>query len=248
MAAMIWHLCVLCQKGTHESLKCPANSKNVNEISEIYTRAINLLQHFHAADKLAKNFQPMIVSFLSTLPDPGKKFHGKKAKWHSSCKSLVTETKLITATTSKRKSTESAVPAPVEKKITRSQTPKFDPNTCFVPGCRLETTEDETLHEVMSTELDERFRWYASYMNDTELLMKLSSGDLIALEAKYHSSCALMYRNRVRSKLRQAKPTTITETMQKYENQALLKLVNDLEFHRYDTNAAPFILTDLANM
>ena len=50
---------------------------------------------------------------------------------------------------------------------------KFDPNTCFVPGCCVGTTEDEPLHEVMSKELDERFRYYATYMNDTELLTKL---------------------------------------------------------------------------
>ena len=78
MASMTWHLCFLCQKVTHESFKYPANSNNFNEISEIYTRAINLLQHFHAADKLAKNFQPTIISFLLTLPDPGKTFHEKE--------------------------------------------------------------------------------------------------------------------------------------------------------------------------
>ena len=97
---------------------------------------------------------------------------------------------------------------------------KFDPNTCFVPGCCVGTTEDEPLHEGMSKELDERFRYYASYMNDTELLTKLVAGDLIALEAKYHTSSALMYRNRVRSKLRQEKPVSVAERIQKFEHQA----------------------------
>lgn len=62
-------------------------------------------------------------------------------------------------------------------------------------------TEEKPLHEVMSQELDARFRLYATYMNDTELLTKLVRGDLIALEVKYCNHCTLMYCNGVRSKL-----------------------------------------------
>ena len=190
---MIWSLCALCQEPTGESLKCPATSKDVAGIAKVYTDTASLLKRFQEADKLPTKFHPRLTEFLSTSSDPGKTFNDESAKWHSSCKSHITETKLTKLTKCKRKSTETAVPAPIEKKTTRSQTVKFDQNTCFVPGCCTETTEDEPLHEVMSKELDERFRWYASYMNDTELLTKLVAGDLIALEAKYHSSCALMY-------------------------------------------------------
>ena len=244
---MIWSLCALCQEPTGESLKCPATSKDATGIAKIYTDTADLLKRFQEADKLPTKFHSRLIAFISTSNDPGKTFNEENAKWHSSCKNCITKTKLQKLTTSKRKSTETAAPVPIEKKVTRSQTVKFDQNTCFVPGCCSETTEDEPLHEVMSKELDERFRWYASYMNDTELLTKLVAGDLIALEAKYHSSCALMYRNRVRSKLRQSKPTTVAQTIQKFEHQALLKLVSALEVHRYDTGAAPFILTELVS-
>ena len=36
-------------------------------------------------------------------------------------------------------------------------------------------------------------------MSDRELLVKISGGDLIALEAKYHLSCLTIYRNRYRT-------------------------------------------------
>ena len=49
----------------------------------------------------------------------------------------------------------------------------------------------------------------------------------------------------MRSKIRQSKPATTTEKIQKLENQALLRLVSELEVHRYDTDAAPFIMTEL---
>ena len=73
----------------------------------------------------------------------------------------------------------------------------------------------------MSAELDARFRWYATYMNDTELLIKLVGGDLIALDVKYHNHCALMCRNRVRHKLRKNNPT-MSQNIQKYEHQSFL--------------------------
>ena len=108
---------------------------------------------------------------MSTAPDAGKTFLEKKVSWHGYCKSLITEGKL-NKLNSKRKNEETPDPAPVQRKTTRSQIPKFDPNTCFVPGCSIETSKDEPLHEVMSKELDERFRNYASIMNDSELLTK----------------------------------------------------------------------------
>ena len=243
--SLTWNLCVLCQEDTPESLKCPANSKNVSNIADVYTNTAGLLKRFIDAGKIPSNFHRRLISFMSTAPDAGKTFLEKKVSWHSYCKSLITESKLKSS--SKRKSEETPEPAPVQRKTTRSQIPKFDPNTCFVPGCSIETSEDEQLHEVMSKELDERFRNYASIMNDSELLTKLVAGDLIALEAKYHSNCVLMYRNRVRSKIRQSKPSTTAEKMQKLEHQALLKLVSELEVYRYDTDASPFIMTELVD-
>ena len=109
----------------------------------------------------------------------------------------------------------------------------------------METSEEEPLHEVMSEELDERFRQYATFLCDAELLSKLAGGDLIALEAKYHSSCAVMYRNRVRSKLREQN-TPPSENIRNYEETAFFHLVSEIDVCRYDKDAPTFTLSNLA--
>ena len=91
---------------------------------------------------------------------------------------------------------------------------------------------------------DERFRQYAIFLCDTELLSKLAGGDLIALEAKYHSNCAVMYRNRVRSKKREQN-TPSSRNIRKYEGMSFFHLVSDIEEYRYDKHAPTFILCNL---
>ena len=109
-----------------------------------------------------------------------------------------------------KRKTDKALESPEETKKTGSHTVKSDPCTFFVLECSTETSEQEPLHEVMSKELDDRFREYAKLLNDTELLSKLVVGYFIASEAKYHSSCAVMFRNRVRLKNREQKPTSVS--------------------------------------
>ena len=81
-------------------------------------------------------------------------------------------------------------------------------------------------------------------MCDTELLSKLAGGDLIALEVKYHSNCAVMYRNRIRSKKREQN-TPSSRNIRKYEGMAFFHLVSDIEEYRYDKDAPTFILCNL---
>ena len=56
-----------------------------------------------------------------------------------------------------------------------------------------------------------------------------------------------MYRNRVRSKLHKNNPA-VSKNIQKCKHQALLKLVSELGVHKYDTNAAPFSLSNLVKL
>ena len=54
----------------------------------------------------------------------------------------------------------------------------------------------EALHESSTFGQDTRVRECAVKLNDTLLLAKLSAGDLIAQEAKYHSKCLVSLYNR----------------------------------------------------
>ena len=44
------------------------------------------------------------------------------------------------------------------------------------------------MHEAATFQIDKRVRACAVQLEDTELLAKLSTGDMVALEAKYHSN------------------------------------------------------------
>ncbi|VDI20716.1 Hypothetical predicted protein [Mytilus galloprovincialis] len=55
--------------------------------------------------------------------------------------------------------------------------------------------EDERLREAATYVIDNRVRECAQKLQDTALLAKLSAGDLVAQEAKYHANCLIdLYR------------------------------------------------------
>ncbi len=54
------------------------------------------------------------------------------------------------------------------------------------------------LHEFTTLSADKSIKSMASEMNDTDMLVKLADGDLVAIEAKYHLSCLTKYRNQYR--------------------------------------------------
>ena len=187
-----WIECILCQKITDESLKEPSKNNNKAEVQKTYENVVDILKQYHHAGAMPDSFHPGVINFILNSDHPSI-LHEKKAKWHSSCKSKVTISKL-----QRKRKHQPEEPS----KETRSKVVKFEKNACFIPGCTTKTTENEPLHEVMSKELDARFREYASIMDDKELLVKLAGGTLITLEAKYHSPCAVTYFNRDKAKVR----------------------------------------------
>ena len=87
----------------------------------------------------------------------------------------------------------------VQKKVTRSslevQRCQVQPYICFF--CN--RSDGKTLHQVSTFQADKRVRDAALFLNDKELLAKLSAGDMIAMEAKYHSQCLANLYNKERA-------------------------------------------------
>ena len=65
---------------------------------------------------------------------------------------------------------------------------KSDRELCFVCG---EEGGNDGLHEVTTFQVDQHVRKCPKLTGDSFLLAKLSLGDMIALEAKYHTKCLL---------------------------------------------------------
>ena len=147
----------MCQEDIAENIRCPTNNKNKDRIVTTYNDAAFLLREFFSIGQLPETFHPALTTLFrcSDLPDA---FLQNEAKWHGTCKSKITQSKLDKCKTSLKRKTDKTSESPVEAKITRSHAVKFDHRSCFIPGCTTETSEEEPLHDVMSEELDERFR------------------------------------------------------------------------------------------
>ena len=118
----------------------------------------------------------------------------------------------------------------------------FKKDTCFF--CDEQDSNDDTLHEASTFELDAHVRKYALQLGDKPLLAKLSAGDLIAQEAKYHTKCLVSLYNKVRdadAKTAEPDPDRMNHAV------ALAELVTYIEEARTDALVAPvFVLADLA--
>ena len=54
------------------------------------------------------------------------------------------------------------------------------------------------VHEVGTFKIENKVRDWATILEDTELLGRLSAGDMVAQDAKYHKKCLSVVHNRVR--------------------------------------------------
>jgi len=81
---------------------------------------------------------------------------------------------------------------------------------------------------------------------DTSLLVKLSSGDMIAMDAVYHKQCLADFFNRYRSSMHQKKAIT-GENKLSFEAIALAELISYIEEKR-ETEGSFIKLSDLVNL
>ena len=233
-----WDKCVLCQEITGEVLKCPADSKRSMDGAGYKSLADNLLA-FKKIDCLPSS----ILSRMKEGQDIEETLRSHKARWHDSCRLQYNKTKLQRAVKRKAPSAESA-DAP--KKYTRQCSVQNSDETeqCFF--CGKPAKASESLHHASTFGLDARVRECALQLQDQNLLAKLSTGDLIALEAKYHVQCLVSLYNRARqTKGSDEKKDSCTIN----QGIALAELVAYIEDAREDSEIVPiFKLADLVRM
>ncbi|KAG0717679.1 hypothetical protein GWK47_053917 [Chionoecetes opilio] len=99
------------------------------------------------------------------------------------------------------------------------------------------------LHEAAAKEIDKNVRRCATELGDTKLLAKLSAGDMIAIEAKYHRNCLRALYNKIR-------PAALKdEDADRLHGIAFAELVVFMEdMHADEDNALVFKLSDVANL
>ena len=82
-----------------------------------------------------------------------------------------------------------------------------------------------------TTALDGDLQQMASDLEDADLLVRISGGDLVAIEAKYHLECLVSYKNRHRSFLRKCSQDWMSEKKEskKLKATAFAELVSYIE-------------------
>ena len=171
-----------------------------------------------------------------------------EASWHKSCKDKINSMKLKRA--EKRKIYEE--PSPYSPPKTR-QTSSFGPSYCGIKEEELWFFCDQVagslgLQRASTFELDRKVRESVMRLKRNDLLAKLSSGDMIAIEAKYHAKCLVSLYNDVCS-LEIKSKSEDEKSMSSLHGIAFASLVSYVEEHRDSGETAPvFKLADLVNL
>ena len=117
-----------------------------------------------------------------------------KAQYHQSCRCQFQNYRLERAR-KRQPSTGSSQSIDGCIKLRRTSHAIGQPE-CFV--CDEEEPKSD-LRQVMTMNLDKRLNDWAQTLNDDKRMAKLSGGDAIAQELKYHSTCLVGLYNRVRA-------------------------------------------------
>ena len=183
-------LCALCQTETDKTLQCPAKSSKLPVGSDYMSLAKNLNQFKDFGivpidldvEKLDKE-----IGIQETLM-----IHS--AKWHKTCSLKFNKQALqrLSRKQTKQRSQNSGTSG-VQTRSAFGHTTGLD--LCFFCNEPAGTTN---LHEASTHKLDLKVRRYALQLEDRKLLAKLSVGDMIALEAKYHRNCLTTSYNKAR--------------------------------------------------
>jgi hypothetical protein len=185
-----WDLCFICQEESSTSpLICPASSTS-DDGTRGYSTVIDNLKNFKAIGKLSALLK-VRIDRENVLQD----LIQNKAKFHKSCRNSYDSYHYERAC--KRRRTEECSDESLLTPSTRSKfvAQNFICLTCFFCD---EPDTAGNLCNARTLGLDTRVRDAATRLSDEKLLAKLSEGDLVAIEARYHKSCLIALYNRLR--------------------------------------------------
>ena len=234
IATINWELCVLCQCYSPEALITPklegyaSLSKNLTEFAECgaLPSSVRLNQMDDGAG--------LVQTFVKN-----------KARYHKICRNKYDAQKLsrisasdaeyeLNIATSSTRSTQSSVDA-VDIK-----------NSCWF--CDKGPLGCKKLVSASTNEIGPRIHAQAVELRDTKLLCKLSTTDLISLEAKYHKDCYRDFRNVHRS-LERAIKSDDNDPYRLTYGSVITELVQYMEeMFLYSSTSPVFKLCDLTRL
>ena len=193
MAQVDWSLCVICQDiRSFRELRCPRNARGMTPegVKETYSSFLAILAELRDLN--------LPLGSECKLPDSitADTMYDNFAKWHRTCKLQYTESKLRKQIDeAKRKREADKDPCADPSPSRTRQCHKFDKTKCVF--CQQDTSE--SLHNVTLIEFGKALLEMATQLQDSVLTVRFGTGDLVALETKYHLACMTKFRTRHRS-------------------------------------------------
>ena len=183
-----WNRCIICQKITEEPLRCPLQSPGASSDT-----AVRPYQTFLDNVKQFREIGMLPTELFFGQEETADGFATHSASWHKSCNLKYNNTKL-----SKARKKREANPEPDEQRLRKRQAVDVQLVCIFCEkGC-----EAGDLRQVLTFEANNNIKRMATELKDSVLVSRITGGDLIAIEAKYHLNCLVNLRNRYRSQLR----------------------------------------------
>lgn len=229
MSGIDWTLCIICQKDTAEDLRSPT----INPL-DVYNAFVKKFQEFKRLDSLPVEME---------LEEDGSALMNHQAKWHKRCHQKFNNAKLERAK-GKRQREESADNPDQEACRPKRRPSERNKNMCIF----CDVGGSETLHEFSTFNANRSINQMATDMDDMDMLVKISGGDLVALEAKYHFNCLSHYRNRYRAHMRSLESTSKLNSFEKRAKaRAFAELIAHIDTALEEGNYA-FKLAELHGM
>lgn len=230
-------MCILCQIVTNESLQCPLRSTKQTNGSGYASLAEDLCR-FQALQHIPMNLNLERLDDGDGIESTLKKH---RAEWHKRCrlkfnKKAFDEQSHKDVTIEQEPST-----CTVDTRYAYSHPQHTEP-TCFFYN---ETAGAGVLHNASTYQIDANVRRCAFELEDTALLAKLTTGDMIAIEAKYHHNCLRSLYN----KARQTAPKGNDKDDFRLHGIAFAELVAFIEDMNVNEDSSPvFKLSDWSNL
>lgn len=177
-----WEKCILCQTVMDEKVSDPLKNTDPLKKGIGYTTLASHLTRFsETGQTLPTNIHKYILEGHQDLAEILLDAH---AIWHQSCRKKYCEAKVAKAEARAKKVTED-----IQDVHTRSR----NMGDAYVVGDKrcifCLKDDDEEVFQVRTDNKDAEIKKYAHALQNSELLARIASQNLISLEAKYHLTC-----------------------------------------------------------
>lgn len=243
-----WSKCFICQEDKFEALKSPPKKTNLAK-----SGYKTLSKNIHEFAKINEMPIPLDIRRIDEGDGIEAALIENEAKYHESCRLLFNNTKLQRAQKRNQSPDMTLSDEPSSSKFTRrscsalTEEGSLDLEESFICEKKASRTE---LREAMTMQLNTRLYQCAKTLQDQNLLAKLSVGDVVAQELKYHGTCLTSLYNKERAHLRKQQSMSEVADPENEINQIVFaELVTHIvESQRESTGGLVFKLADLCHL